>query len=122
MTSKSALHELSPHDRAIYGYGRVRNAAFEAVQNLWRRRKAAGLTQQVLAARIDMDPARLSKYLSGPGNWTLRTFGELVEGLDGEAEITVYGLEDPIELPRNYHAYAEYAEPIRADFSRATER
>src|SRR5580693_642084 len=112
MTSKSALNEMSPRDRADFGYARVRNAAYEAVQKLWRRRKENGLTQQALAASIGMDPARLSKYLSGPGNWTLRTFGELVEGLDGEAEIKVFGLEDQLSTRPNFHAYADYESQV----------
>jgi transcriptional regulator with XRE-family HTH domain len=110
MTSKSAQNEMSPRDRADFGYARVRNAAYEAVQKLWRRRKENGLTQQALAESIGMDPARLSKYLNGPGNWTLRTFGELVEGLDGEAEIRVFGLEDQLSTRPNFHAYADYDE------------
>jgi transcriptional regulator with XRE-family HTH domain len=107
MTSRSALDAMTPEDRALYGFAVVRNAAFEAVQALWRRRKAEGLTQLQLAERIGRNPARISKYLKGPGNWTLRTFGELVEALAGEAEITVYGLEDPLPNPKNYDAYAE---------------
>jgi len=121
MTSKSVLSEMTPEDRAVFGFARVRNAAFEAVQNLWRRRKNAGLTQLELAARIDMDPARLSKHLSGPGNWTLRTFGELVEALDGEAEIVVHGIEDPLPLRGNYHAYAGYEVPAIPAESKTTQ-
>ena len=108
MTSRSVLPEMSPEDRAAFGFARVRNSAYDAVQKLWRRRRDAGLTQQALADSIGMDPARLSKYLKGPGNWTLRTFGELVEGLDGEAEIWVFGLDEPIESRPNFHAYADY--------------
>lgn len=111
MTSKSVLNEMSPEDRATFGYAKVRNAAFQAVQKLWRRRKAKGMTQLQLGERIGKDPARVSKYLSGPGNWTLRTFGELVEALDGEAEIIVHGIEDPPAVPVNYHAYVGYDIP-----------
>jgi transcriptional regulator with XRE-family HTH domain len=115
MTSPSALDEMSPQDRALYGYSKARNAAFQAVQKLWRRRKADGMTQLQLGQRIGMDPARVSKYLSGPGNWTLRTFGELVEALDGEAEIIVYGMEVPPTKLTNYHAYVGYERPALPD-------
>jgi hypothetical protein len=108
---------MTPEDRATYGFGRVRNAAYEAVLELWRRRKAEGLTQLELGSRIGMDPARVCKHLSGPGNWTLRTFGELVEGLEGEAEISVHALEDPLSCPPNFHAYAGYGDEL--DFERA---
>jgi transcriptional regulator with XRE-family HTH domain len=95
MTLKSAPNDMTPVDRAVFGYGRVRNAAYEAVQALWRRRKSEGLTQLQLGERIGRDPARVSKYLRGPGNWTLRTFGELVEALDGEAEIIIHAIRRP---------------------------
>lgn len=95
-TPMEMFSELSPEDRAVYGAARVRNAAFHAVQTLWRRRKAEGVTLLQVAQKIGMPPARLSEYLKGPGNWTFRTFGELVEGLDGEAEILAHALgEDP---------------------------
>ena len=119
MTSPYALPEtipdMTPEDRAAYGFGRVRNAAYEAVQNLWRRRKSEGLTQQSLGERIGMDPARVCKYLQGPGNWTLQTFGALVEALDGEAEIIVRGLDEAPAIRTNYHAYCGYELPATSE-------
>lgn len=41
-------------------------------------------------------------------NWTFRTFGQYVEALDGELEIIVHAMEDPLDQPRNYDAYLEY--------------
>lgn len=106
MTLTSALNDMLPEDRAVFGYGKVRNAAFQAVQNLWRRRKAQGMTQLQLGQKVGIDPARVSKYLSGPGNWTLRTIGAFAEALDGEIEITIHAMEDPLPVPKNYAAYS----------------
>jgi hypothetical protein len=65
--------------------------------------------QQIdVAKAIGRDRAWVSRNLRGPGNWTLRTIGELVEALDGELEIRVYGMEDPLPVKTNYHAYAGY--------------
>ena len=108
MTSRSDLVELTPQERRDYGFARVRDSAFDAVCSLWARRQSEGMTQADLAAAIDVDAGWLSRNLSGPGNWTLRTFGALVEGLRGEAEISVRALEDPLPVRSNYHAYVEY--------------
>jgi hypothetical protein len=89
-----------------YGYARVRDKAFDAVHELWTRRNTAGVTLVDVAEKIGRDKGWLSKQMNGPGNWTLRTFGELVMALDGEAEIAVYGLEDPPEYRSNYNAYS----------------
>lgn len=89
-----------------YGLARVRDMAFDAVMKLWRKRQREGLTQKDVAERLDRNPAWVSRQLSGPGNWTLRTFGALVEALDGEAEISVMPIELPMDVPNNYDAYA----------------
>ena len=95
-------------DRADYGFARLRDQVFDAVTALWRRRKAEGLTQKELAARIGRDPAWVSRNLAAPGNWTLRTAGELIQALAGEAEINVAALEDRPETPANVDAYGGY--------------
>ena len=81
---------------------------FDAVTALWRRRQAEGMTQKDLAHRIGRDPAWVSRSLAAPGNWTLRTAGELIQALDGEAEIRVAALEDAPERRANADAYDGY--------------
>ena len=112
MTSRSNLPTKERRDRSDYGFARARDLAFDAVQALWRRRSAAGMKQTDIARALGHDPAWVSRNLRGPGNWTLRTFGELVEALDGEIEIQVCGLEDPISPRPNFHAYAGYELPL----------
>lgn len=102
------LSDFRARDLGDFGAQRARDAAFDAVNSLWRRRKAEGLRQKELAARIGRDPGWVSASLSGPANWTMRTFGELVAGLGGEVEIVVHAIEDPPETPSNYDAYADY--------------
>ena len=104
----SDLVQIKGRDHADYGVVRLRDQAFDAVQELWRKRKAAGETQKMLADRIGRDPAWVSKNLRAPGNWTLRTIGELVQALEGEIEIRVSGLEEPIGQPENFDAYDQY--------------
>jgi hypothetical protein len=59
--------------------------------------------------------------LRGPGNWTLRTIGELVEALNGELEITVHAKEDPPERRTNYSAYSGYQIPSAGQMFAALE-
>jgi transcriptional regulator with XRE-family HTH domain len=108
MPSPSRASVMTPKERADYGFARVRDSAYEAVMELWRRRSAQGMTQAQLADALGGDAGWLSRNLKGPGNWTLRTIGRFVEALGGEVELSVYGLEDPLSSRPNYHAYARY--------------
>jgi len=67
------------------------------------------MTQAELADRLDRNRGWVSKKLSGPTNWTLRTFGDLVDALDGEVEISIADLRGVQELT-NFDAYAGYGE------------
>ena len=105
----SAFNDLTPKEREAFGFARARDVAFSAVRDLWKRRRAQGMTQKDLATRIGRDPAWVSRKLQGPGNWTLRTIGAFVVALNGEVEIKLHGLEDPSEeLPNYLGAYEGY--------------
>jgi hypothetical protein len=108
MTSRSEPHALTARERRDYGFARVRDLAFDAVQSLWRRRRDAGMKQIEIVNAIGRQPAWVSRNLRAPGNWTLRTIGELVEALGGEVEIRVYAKEDRPEAAQNYSAYDGY--------------
>ena len=101
--------ELAKRDLAEYGVARFRDLIFDAVLTLWRRRQSEGWTQRRVANLIDRDPAWVSRNLSAPANWTLRTAGELIQALEGEAEIGIYALEDPLQNPENFDAYDGYS-------------
>jgi len=110
MSPKIATHlesELSEaaRVRSDYGFARARDLAFDAVLTLWRKRSAGGMTQSDLANRLGRDPGWVSRKISGPGNWTLRTLGAFVEALDGELEIVATPLEQPLVPRPNFDAY-----------------
>jgi transcriptional regulator with XRE-family HTH domain len=115
MTSQYKLKGMTADQRGDYGFARVRDAAYDAVMELWRRRKAEGMTQAQLADALGGDTGWLSRNLRGPGNWTLRTVGRFVEALNGEVELKVHGLEDPLPTPPNYHAYVGYEPQTATD-------
>jgi transcriptional regulator with XRE-family HTH domain len=99
---------LKGRDLEEYGAARIRNEAFEQVCLLWERRKKDGWTQKQLAEKIGRDPGWVSRTLSAPGNWTLRTIGAFTQGLNGEADIKVVALEDAVDSPGNFDAYEDY--------------
>ncbi len=113
MISKSKTKNPSIQARMDYGFARARDISFDAVQKLWRRRQAEGMKQIDLADRLGRDTGWLSKKLKGPGNWTLRTLGEMVEALDGEMEIRIAPLEEPLTERSNFDAY--YAQSIETE-------
>ena len=82
---------------------------FGAVVALWRRRRLEGWTQKRVADAIGRDPAWVSKNLRAPGNWTMQTAGELIQALEGEADVRVDALEEPLDSPSNFDAYEGYA-------------
>jgi hypothetical protein len=108
MTSRSRAPKSESQNRADYGFARARDVAFDAVQSLWRKRKAEGMKQTDIAKALGHHPAWVNRNLRGPGNWTLRTFGELVEAMNGEIVITVYGIESPV-LPRSNVPQSRFA-------------
>jgi hypothetical protein len=108
MTFQSSAADLSPRERRDYGFARVRDIAFDAIQTLWRRRHGEGMKQTDIVRAIGRQPAWVSRNLRAPGNWTLRTIGELAEALGGEVEIIVHAMEDPPAPRRNFTAYDEY--------------
>ena len=108
MTTKFDLNDIPARDLANYGSARARDLAFDAVKELWARRRAEGMKQVDLVNFLKCDPGWVSKALRGPGNWTMRTFGALAAGMNGEIEIALHAMEDPLPSLPNYHAYADY--------------
>src|ERR1700730_8611399 len=99
---------LKGRDLEEYGAARIRNEAFEQVRLLWERRKKEGWTQKMIAEQIGRNPSWVSRTLSAPGNWTLRTIGAFPQALKGEVEIKIISLEDPVEAASNFDAYEGY--------------
>lgn len=91
---------LIHRDLADYGFAHLRDILFDSVRVLWKRRMDEGVTFQDISKRIDRPVRWVREKYSAPGQWTLRCAGELISALDGEAEIKIAGLEDPVYTPR----------------------
>ena len=81
---KSEIASDEPLSDYALGYfnERVRNSFYDYV--LRRFHEAAeqeGLTKAKLARRLGLEPARVTRLLGAPGNWTLDTVSELLVGI-----------------------------------------
>jgi len=107
MTMAQIVIPLSPRELAEHAAERIKDEAFDEVRTLWDRRQAEGSTQKQLADAIGRDQGWVSRNLSAPGNWTLRTIGAFAQGLNGVVSIHIHALEDRVDT-RNYDAYDGY--------------
>ena len=117
MPSHSALSVMTPVDRARYGAAVAKDIAFDAVLNLWARRRAEGWTKKRAADSIGADEGWFSKQFNGPRNWTMESFGALVQSLDGEVEIILIPLHragDVVNVEHDVGERLEHLNPLQA--------
>ena len=55
-----------------------------------------GLTKARIASLLQRDPASITRWLSGPGNWTLDTVSDLLLAMDAEMSNEVIPFNDPV--------------------------
>ncbi len=84
--SMSSQERVSSDD-IIYYRQRQRNRVFSAVVGMFSRlAETQGLTKKELAFRLGKEPAQISRWLSGPGNWTLDTVSDLLLAMGCELD------------------------------------
>ena len=67
---------------------------FKALRSLYRKRKLErGLTQKELAARLNTDPAVVSRRLKGEDNVTLDWVCDFARALDARVDVSIQPLE-----------------------------
>jgi hypothetical protein len=96
-------NERIPERKLAFLQERVRNNLYNFVIGKFLERERDGFTKAQLCRRIGYDPARISKLLGAPGNWTIATVSDLLVGI--AAEELVPASESLIDRPsRNYTA------------------
>jgi hypothetical protein len=92
----------------VYHRQRLRNRIYECVYKaVLRRHERDGITRTDLAARLGKDRAQISRWLSGPSNWTIDTVSDLLLALDVELELSTCLIE---EMP-----IANYTHPLMVE-------
>lgn len=71
----------------FYYRQRQRNRVYSAVLSEFvRLAETQGLTKKELAFRLGKEPAQITRWLSGPGNWTLDTVSDLLLAMGCELD------------------------------------
>lgn len=95
--SSSGSRPLSRREIAYYQQ-RLRNRAFEAVLAYFEQRAVQeGLTKKELARRLGKDPSQITRWFSGPGNWTLDTVSDLLLAMGAEPELAISTFESMLQ-------------------------
>lgn len=83
-TSKTNVKRLTERE-IFYFRQRNRNKIFQSIVAHFAEEAANnGLTKRELAHRLGKDPAQITRWFSGPGNWTLDTVSDLLLAMDRE--------------------------------------
>jgi hypothetical protein len=102
--SKPIAGERVPPETFAYFRARAKRFAYDLVIKELRRSK---ITKAELACRLGADPARVSRMLGGPGNWTIGTLSDLLFAISGT--VPTYGIDDPLARPRRNFSGAQAA-------------
>lgn len=94
---------ISKSKRA-YARTEARLAIIGAVTKLYEELVASGkINQSRIAERLGVSRSRISRLLSGPGNWTIDTVGDLLAAMDSKiTDVHVRPLAE-IAVPNTLH-------------------
>lgn len=94
MANTSEMHRLS--EREVFYYRqRQKNRFFQAVIAYFSdRAESEGLTKRDVATLLDKEPSQITRWLSGPGNWTLDTISDLLLAMGAELDFGIVPLNE----------------------------
>ncbi|AMN46399.1 hypothetical protein ACG33_04625 [Steroidobacter denitrificans] len=91
ISGKRALSERE----IFYFRQRCKNRLFQSLVAFFAEKaEKEGLTKKDLAVSLGKDPAQITRWLSGPGNWTLDTVSDLLLAMNSELDHRI----EPLEL------------------------
>lgn len=84
--------------------------AYSAVRSVYDQRIREGRTQADIARAAKIAPARFSRLIKGPGNWTLSTLAAVLRALEAELRIEAKTYED-VRRATNFDARPHFQLP-----------
>jgi hypothetical protein len=109
MTATNSDEPLSQRS-IFYCRERLRNRIFDCVIRALAERVASGATTRAsIAKRLGKDPAQVTRWLSGPSNWTIDTISDLMLALDAEL-LMEHRLYENLAMPNYRHPLADIGE------------
>ena len=94
---------MSDLSRRFYFLQRGQNRLFEVVSlAVEEESRKSGLRQKDMAERIGVSSSQISRWLSGPANWTVDTFNDLLYAIGAEMDYKVVKFSDR-EKENRYH-------------------
>jgi transcriptional regulator with XRE-family HTH domain len=113
------LEPLREGDKAMFR-ARLRNALFDELRSLFRRRKKEeGIKQKDIAARLDVDPGTVSRRLKGEENVSLDWVSDIARAMDARVEVHIRPLA---EIGQADHALYTWETPSKQRARREHER
>lgn len=89
MANTSSKNVVNPKD-VYYFRQRQKNKVFQSVIAYFAKlAEHEGLTKKDLAERLQKDPAQITRWFSGPSNWTLDTISDLLLAMDAEMQYSI---------------------------------
>lgn len=94
MKNTSSNEQIKKRD-IFYFRQRQRNHVYNAVLDYFEATaRTTGINKKSLANKLGKDPAQITRWLSGAGNWELDTISDLLLALNAEMSFAITALED----------------------------
>ncbi len=101
MAAKKSLADQfreDPEDRVIY---LQESLVVDVAQKIYEAMEQQNISSKELATKLDVNPSRISQYLSGDSNLTLKTVATIFEALDMEMTVDFRPINKEAETTAN---------------------